>query len=133
MPRLIAILLIIFCSVLCCQSQPYLFVQLTSDDILFYKLAERPTVTYSGSELVVLTSSGRQDNIPIESIWDIQYTPPTNIAIRYNNISGLPMVFSVTGEYITTLKEPEDITTLNIPMGIYILRQNNSSQKFLLQ
>lgn len=133
MPRYVVILLMMFSCTLYSRAQSYLFVQLTSGDVMYYRLAERPTITYSDSEMIVTTASGLRNAFPVKAIRDIQYTPPTNMSIQYNDLNGLTMVYSVTGQYITTIEDARNISELNLPAGVYILRNDNASEKYLLQ
>ena len=133
MQRLIAIFLLFAGSIVYCMAQSFLFMQMRSGDIMYYKLAERPMIQYSGTDMIVQTTTGVQNRIPVDEIRNIQYTPPTNISLLYNDLDGLTTVYSATGEYIATLNEPADINGLNLPTGVYVIRHNNAAEKMVVQ
>lgn len=114
-------------------AQNNIFVQLHSGEIIYYKLADNPTITYSATELQIFTGSGSAKCYPIGNVRNIQYTHPKGISIADGIATGLTAVYTVSGRYVTLIKEFEDISKLDLPMGIYILQSAQSSKKIMMQ
>ena len=114
-------------------AQNNIFVQLQSGEIIYYKLADRPAITYSATELNIYAESGSPKSYPIGQVRNIQYTHPKGISIADGIATGLTAVYTVSGRYVTLIKEFEDISKLDLPMGIYILQSEESSKKVMMQ
>lgn len=113
-------------------AQDHIFVQLHSGEIIYYKLADNPTITYTSAEINISAAMGSQKSIPIKNVKQIQYTYPKSISVADGIQVGLTAVYSASGYYITTIKEFEDIYKLNLPFGVYILQSKDTSKKVLL-
>ena len=114
-------------------AQNNIFVQLYSGEIIYYKLADDPTITYSATELQIFAESGTPKTYPIEKVRNIQYTHPKGISIADGIATGLTVVYTVSGRYVTLIKEFDDISKLDLPMGIYILQSAEASKKIMMQ
>ena len=115
-------------------AQSYMFVQLNTGDVVYYYLAERPIVSYSGTELIVQSESSIKNHFPLNNVRNLTYTSPITTPIEEDIIFNYPIqVYSISGHYITTLEQVEDTYSMEIPYGIYILRSQKSSKKILIQ
>ncbi len=131
--NIIAVLIAV-CALQCVHAQTHMYVELTSGDFIYYKLAEWPKISYTETSLVVLTTSGEQNDFPINHVKTVQYIQPLFIRTEDNiPLIGPISIFSMMGEHITTIEKTEDILTADIPWGVYILRARNISTKFILQ
>lgn len=110
----------------------HMFMQMDNDEVVYYKLTERPTLTYTGTQLHVTTHDGGNYTYPIERIRNIQYDPPRNLSVYDGLMTGLILIYSVTGTYITSIRDIEEISNLNIPWGVYVLRTKDASQKIIV-
>ena len=129
--RYIAIVCICLSTIYSAWSQTHMYVLTVSGDVILYNLAELPVVTYTGTELHIQTTLNSSDKLPIK---DIQYISYTTIPVRKSikKVSYGPIdVYSVNGNYITTIQQAEDINSLPIPMGVYILKFSESSAKVI--
>lgn len=99
---------------------------------MYYRLEDQPTITYADSKLNIQTTRQSYKRIPIQHIKNIQYAPPTNIKADDGYMIGRILVYTISGEYITMLKNIEEINTLDLPYGVYIFRTKEASKKILL-
>lgn len=124
---------IIFCFTWNGLAQDHIFVQLYSGEIIYYKLAENPTITYTSAEMNICPGTGSQKSIPIKNIKNIQYTYPNNISVDDGIQTGLIAIYTASGYYVTMIKEYKEINKLYLPFGVYILQSKDSSKKVLLK
>ena len=114
------------------MAQNHIFVQLHSGEILYYKLADHPSITYTSTELNITAGTDAHKSIPIGNVKSVQYTHPKNISIADGIQTGLTAVYTASGQYISMIKEFEDINKLHLPFGVYLLHSADSSTKVLL-
>ena len=129
----ITAIVLAFCTILCGQAQSYMYVQLASDNIVYFRTAEHPVITYTDSELTISTTSGLTQTYPIDHVRNIWYSSKQQSDKMTKGLTGPIRVFTISGVLVTTLEIIENISILNIPQGIYILSGNNSAQKICIQ
>lgn len=132
--RYLIILTYLFCALLCGWAQTNVYVQLVTDDILYYRLNDSPTIAYKNNELTIQTTYNFSKSIPVVAIKKILYNPLfiTNIADNLL-INGPISIFNIFGHHITTIENLEDVEKLNVPFGIYILQSKNISKKIFVK
>lgn len=132
--KYIITLLLIFLSIDCGLAQSSMCVEFTTGGLLYYKLNESPTITYTDTELVITTRMGIRNSFQIENIKQFAYSSPTAIAIINDTLQEGPItIYSINGQYITSIKRIEDFHVSNIPLGIYILQYKSSAQKIIVK
>lgn len=116
-------------------SQTHMYVQMTSGDIFYYKLAELPAITYTNTELSIKTTLNSSHRWLITDIQHIGYTKHNPIRkTQKKKVATEPIaVYSINGNHITTIQEPEDINSMHIPMGVYILKNTESTKKIIIR
>lgn len=120
-----------FCTIGYVQAQSNLYVQMISGDVLYYRLAEEPAVTYTDTELNIKTNTGTTKTIPLNDIKHICYNQ--SYAYEEFNNAGPIRIYTVSGQYMTTIDKWDDLSELNLPWGIYILRNTKTAQKIAIQ
>lgn len=120
------------CAVTYGYAQAYMYVQ-SVDNILYYRLSKRPTLSYSETELTIETEDNTPYCIPISKIKDIRYVSPTATGIFEDTMTCPIKVYTISGQHIVTLNRIEEMNTLNLPYGVYILQKNQSARKVVLQ
>ena len=124
-------IIVTLCTIGYGQAQSNLYVQTVSGDIMYYRLAEEPSITYTDVSLNVSTNSGITNTIPLNDIKRVYY----NQAYTHEdfNNAGSIRIYTVSGQYMTTIDKWEDLSELNIPWGVYVLRNTKTAQKIAIQ
>ena len=107
-----------------------MFVQLVSGETIYHKLADCPSITYTDTKLFIHLKSDSSLCIPIKKVKSIQYTLTPTLD---DELIGPIWVYSIKGEYITTLEQVKDLNNTYLPWGIYILRGDNAARKILIK
>ena len=116
-------------------SQSFMYIELTSGDVMYYKLKESPAIAYTDTDIAI-TTLGSHHSVPIKKIKNIQYQDSAlqKFFIHIDeSLTGPISVYNMNGVRITTIDKSDNINMFNIPYGVYILRDKESSQKILLQ
>ena len=124
-------IIVTFCTIWCGQAQSNLYVQTTSGDILYYRLAEEPAVTYTDTKLNIRTNTGETKTISLNKIRRICYNQ--KYAHEDFNSAGPIRIYTISGQHMTTIDKWEDLPELNLPWGVYILRNTKTAQKITIQ
>lgn len=130
--KYIIVLLFIFCSYLSGLAESTMYVQLTSGDILYYRLDKQPVVTYSIDELTITTDLDSTRTIPLHNLRRIVYDNFIITDIEDTLFLDGPIsIFSITGNCIGIIANSSEFSNLNLPIGVYILQHGNISKKIL--
>ena len=129
----ISAMVLAFCTIWCGRAQSYMYVQMISDDIVYFRTAEHPTITYTEAELTVSTTTGLSQSYPIDRVKSIWYSSKQLSNNMPKELTGTIKVFTMTGILVTTLESIENIGMLKIPHGIYILSGSDSAQKICIK
>ena len=129
--RLFIGIVVTLCTIGYVHAQSNLYVPLVSGDVLYYRLQEEPAITYTDAELSVRTHAGTTKTIPLNDIKRICYNQ--SYAYEDFNNAGPIRIYTVSGQYMTTIEKWEDLPELNLPWGIYILRNTKTAQKIAIQ
>ena len=125
----IMILLVIICAMQRGWAQPTMHIQMNDGRIVYYNMEQYPTVTYSGTELIVHIKS-TSDHYAIDDIKNLSYSSIAVVpAITQEEY---PIrVYTMSGQYVATLEKAEDIQSWNSPYGVYVLRSQNNAKKIV--
>ena len=125
-------LILTFCTITYGWAASNLYVQLTSGEIVYFKLHHRPLITYSTDALSITSDSNYSNAISLKHIHRITYDYQD-----ITNLSDIPFtkgpisIFTISGQIVKTINQISDLDNINIPNGVYILQQDNLTKKIL--
>ena len=146
------LLLLLLSSATSLLAQTALVVHQKSGEVVYFSFSEQPKATYSGTNLV-LTTTKTTVEYPIANLLKFTFGDMADgiedvtdakadvkidndaIIITGTKVSADVSVFNVSGVKVCTKKADADgnaaISTSNLPNGVYVVKSNNVTFKFI--